>query len=420
MVQKLLLLLLVPLQLTAQLQQVGHLSYGSTTLAGCWHYVDQQGTEYALVGTSQGLSIVDVSNPAAPVERFAVPGLTNNWREVKTWGNFAYVSTEANNSGITIVDLGALPDTVTFKTWMGSPEIPINKSHALACADGYLYVFGGTQSGAVICDLADPWNPVIKSVYNQNYIHDGYIRGDTLWASEIYKGQFSVIDVSDKTKPVVLATQATPGRFNHNSWLSDDSKILFTADEKSNTPLGAFEVSDLENITQLDLYYPSIRPVQEVHNVRVLKDFLVNASYGGQLTIVDANRPDNLIETAWASLGNSLVWDADPYLPSGIILATAKQEGLFIFQPTYARASYIEGRVTDAATGLPLPKVKVMVRSTYNADVTGADGIFKTGAATPGSYTVQVGKIGYKPHTVSNVVVTAGEVTWLEVSLEHY
>ena len=61
-----------------------------------------------------------------------------------------------------------------------------------------------------------------------------------------------------------------------------------------------------------------------------------------------------------------------------------------------------------------------MVRSTYNADVTGADGIFKTGAATPGSYTVQVGKIGYKPHTVSNVVVTAGEVTWLEVSLEHY
>jgi choice-of-anchor B domain-containing protein len=416
-----LFLLFLPQLLEAQLQQIGHLSYGNTTLAGCWHYVDQQGTEYALVGTSKGLSIVDVSNPTQPVERFAVPGLSNNWREVKTCGDYAYVSTEANNSGITIVNLSELPDTVYYKTWMGSsPDTMILKSHALACTDNYLYVFGGTQSGAVICDLADPWNPVIKSVYKQQYIHDGYVRGDTLWASEIYQGQFSVIDVSDKTKPVVLATQPTPGSFNHNSWLSDDSKILFTADEKPNTPLGAFDVSDLNNITRLDLYYPSILPTREVHNVRVLNDFLVNASYGGQLTLVDANKPDNLIETAWASLGSSLVWDADPYLPSGILLATAKSEGLFIFQPSYERATYIEGRVTDAATGLPLAKVKVVVQDSYNSDVTKADGIFKTGAAQAGTYALQVGKVGYKPLTVTDVQVVTGEVTWLELSLEKY
>ena len=418
---KLLFLLFLPQILQAQLQQVGHLSYGSTSLAGCWHYVDQQGNEYALVGTSKGLSIVDVNNPAQPVERFTVPGIVNNWREVKTWGDYAYVSTEANNSGITIVNLGGLPNLIDSKTWFGpGTDTIIRRSHALACADGYLYVFGGTQSGAVICDLADPWNPVVKSIYKQQYIHDGYIRNDTLWASEIYAGQFSVIDVSDKTSPKVLATQATPGKFNHNSWLSDDSKILFTADERSKTPLGAFDVSDLDNITQLDLYYPSELPTQEVHNVRVLHDFLINASYGGQLTLVDANRPDNLIETAWVSLGSSLVWDADPFLPSGILLATAKNEGLFIYQPSYQRAAYIEGRVTDAATGLPLNKVKVRVMDTKNADVTKANGLFKTGAAQAGTYTVQVGKIGYQALTVPNVIVTAGEVTWLELSIEKF
>lgn len=414
-------LLFLPTLLAAQLQQIGHLPYAPLSLAGCWHYVDSSGGEYALVGTSKGLSIVDLSDPTQPVERFAVPGLSNNWREVKTWNGFAYVSTEANNSGITIVDLRELPDTVTWKTWYGpGTDTLIRRCHALACADGYLYLFGGTQNGAVICDLADPWNPQVKSIYPQPYVHDGYIRGDTLWSSEIYAGQFSVIDVSDKTKPIVLATQPTPGRFNHNTWLSDDSRILFTTDEKPNTPLGAFDVSNPDNITQLDLYFPSQRPSFEVHNVRVLNDFLINPSYGGQLTIVDAHRPDNLIETAWASLGNSLVWDADPYLPSGILFAAAKNEGLFIFQPTYERAAYLEGRVNDAATGQPLGKTKVVLASTPNGDVTRPDGLFKTGAAQPGFYTVQVGKIGYKPLTVSGVELKRGETTWLELTLEKW
>lgn len=417
----LLLLLFLPLSLFAQLQQVGHLSYAPASLAGCWHHVDNLGHEYALVGTSWGLSIVDVTNPAQPVQRFAVPGLPNNWREVKTWNNFAYVSTEANNSGITIVDLRSLPDTIAWKTWFGpGTDTLIRRSHALACADGHLYIFGGTQWGTVICDLADPWNPEVKSIYNKEYVHDGYIRGDTLWASEIYAGQFSVFDVSDKTNPILLATQPTPGRFNHNSWLSDNGRFLFTTDEKPNTPLGAYDISDLDNITLLDTYYPSKRPTFEVHNVRVLNDFLINPSYGGQLTIVDANRPDNLIETAHASLGNSLVWDATPYLPSGIVVATARNEGLFLFQPTYQRAAYLEGRVTDAATGYPLAKVKVVVQNTSNSAVTRPDGTFKTGAAQQGTYSLQVGKIGYRPLTVSDVVLKTGETTWLELTLEKF
>lgn len=413
-----LLFLFLPSLLSAQLQQIGHLPYAPVGLAGCWHYVDSAGGEYALVGTSKGLSIVSLDDPAKPAERFAVPGLSSNWREVKTWNGFAYVGSEANNSGITIVDLRQLPDTVLWKVWFGpGTDTLVRRCHTVACADGYLYLFGGTQNGAVICDLADPWNPQVKSIYPQPYVHDGYIRGDTLWSSEIYAGQFSVIDISDKTAPKVLATQPTPGRFNHNTWLSDNGRTLFTTDEKLNTPLGAFDVSDLENITQLDQYFPSQKPTFEVHNVRVLNDYLVNPSYGGQLTIVDAHRPDNLIETAWVSLGNSLVWDADPYLPSGILFATAKNEGLFIFQPVYERATYLEGRVTDAATGQPLGKVKVVVNDTKNSDVTRADGHFKTGAAQPGTYTVQVGKIGYQPLTVANVVLKRGEVTWLELSL---
>ncbi len=403
----------------SQLTVLGHLPYAPATLAGCWHYVDSSGNEYALVGTSWGLSIVDVTEPTQPVQRFAVPGPTNNWREVKTWNGFAYVGSEANNSGITIVDLRRLPDTIAWKVWFGpGTDTLIRRSHTVACADGHLYIFGGTQWGTVICDLSDPWNPAVKSITKAEYVHDGYIRNDTLWASEIYAGRFSVFDVSDKTKPALLATQPTPAAFNHNSWLSDDSRYLFTTDERWNAPLASFDVSDLDNIRLLDTYYPSGRPTQEVHNVRVLNDYLINPSYGGQLTIVDAHRPDNLIEVAHISLGNSLVWDASPYLPSGNIIATARNEGLFVLKPTYERAAYLEGRVTDAETGQSLGRVKVVVQSTHNTDTTRPDGTFKTGAGAPGTYTVVFGRVGYESLTLTEVVLKRGETTWVEVALK--
>ena len=66
-----------------ELQKIGHLSFSPRSLSGCWHHVDSAGGEWALVGTSTGLSIVDLRDPAYPEERFIVPGIMNNWREVR-------------------------------------------------------------------------------------------------------------------------------------------------------------------------------------------------------------------------------------------------------------------------------------------------------------------------------------------------
>lgn len=416
--------LIVPNLIFAQtlLQPIGHLKIDSVSMAGCWHYVDSNGTEYALVGTSRGMSVVDLSNPFAPIERFKVPGLLNNWREVKTWGGFAYVGSEAAGSGITIVDLRALPDTIYWKVWKGdSAHVDqVLRSHTVQAEAGYLYIFGAypIQNGALICDLTDPWDPKIVGQYAANYVHDGFIRGDTLWTSEIYAGQFGVIDIFDKANPQLIITHPTPFAFNHNTNLSDDSKVLFTTDEKSNAPLASFDVSDLQNITLLDKYYPSFNPSKEVHNVRVLNNFLINPSYGGQLTIVDATRPNNLVETARALLGSSLVWDADPYLPSGILFATAKNEGLFIFKPTYRRASYLEGKVTDALSGLPIAQAHVSLSSGLLLDSTYVDGTYKTGTDTAGLFSILVQHPGYYSKIIDQVSLQNGQTTLLDVALE--
>lgn len=410
-------------QAQLNLQLLAHVPNDSgVTLAGCWHYVDSSANEYALIGHRLGLDIYDVSVPTAPVRRFRVPGLVNNWREVKVWNGFAYVGSEANGSGITIVDLRQLPDTVQYKVFTGEglTQNQILRSHTVGAKDGYLYVYGGPEplNGAVIFSLEDPWNPVYVGKYATNYLHDGFVRGDTLWGSEIYKGQFSVIDIQDRANPVLLATQSTPGLFNHNSELSKTGQYLFTADEVPSAPLGAYDVSDLGNITLTDIYLPSQRPAGEVHNVRHFgDDYLVCPSYQGQLTIVDASDPYNLIETGWAIMGNSLVWDANPYLPSGIIFATAKAEGMFIYQPTYTRAARIQGIITDANTGFSLTDAKIFVENTSNADTTNMDGKYATGAAQSGVYAIRVERSGYIGQTTAQEL-TAGTVKEVNFALQ--
>ena len=283
---------------------LGNVKFPGKTLAGVWHYVSSTNKEYALVGTGTGLSIVDVTTPTAPNLLFDIPGVNSLWREVKTYSHYAYVTTEGVGGGITIIDMDSLPLAVNYKTYTGDGAIAgmLGRSHTLQIEGNYLYINGATglaNGGVLICDLTDPWNPVYVGEENLRYCHDSYIRNDTLWASELNNG-FSVFDITNKTNPVFIVSHNTPSNFNHNAWLSDNGKYLFTTDEKADAPLGVFDVSDLTNIQQVDLYYTTLNPSAEVHNVRVINDYLINpsygnSSYGAQLTIVDAARPSNVI-----------------------------------------------------------------------------------------------------------------------------
>ncbi len=43
------------------------------------------GREYALIGGSKGLIIVEVTNPDNPVQIVQIPGPDNLWKEIKTY-----------------------------------------------------------------------------------------------------------------------------------------------------------------------------------------------------------------------------------------------------------------------------------------------------------------------------------------------
>ena len=79
-----------------------NLPYPGNDLSNIGGYVDSLGNEYALVGYQQGMSIVNVTDPANPVVSFDVQGINSQWREVKVWEKHAYVTTEGCCDGLPI------------------------------------------------------------------------------------------------------------------------------------------------------------------------------------------------------------------------------------------------------------------------------------------------------------------------------
>ena len=73
----------------------------------------------------------------------------------------------------------------------------------------------------------------------------------------------------------------------------------------------------------------------------VLNDYLVTSYYVDGITIHDARHPHNLIEIAAYDTypGQTPTtdgsWGVYPYLPSGVVLASDRTEGLFVLQPSY-------------------------------------------------------------------------------------
>lgn len=406
---------------------VGQLQY-TEDANDIWGYKDTiSGIEYALVGLRGGTSIVSLANPANPVQVGYVAGANSTWRDIKTWGQYAYVTTDVGTDGLTVIDLSNLSNGVTSTNWQ--PTLTVNgqtgvfeKAHNIWMDEnGYAYISGANlgNGGVMILDVhTTPGTPIYLGTTPNNYSHDCYARGDTLYTADIYVGEFTVYDVSNKANPVYLGSQPTELAFAHNVWLSDNGQTLFTTDEKPNAPVGAYDVSNPSNIVELDQFRPLQTLGQGVipHNVHVWDDYLIVSYYTDGLILVDASRPGNLIEVGnfdtyiSSSGGFNGSWGAYPYLPSGMIIVSDINSGLYIFQPTYVRACWLEGTVTNAANGNLINNANIEILGALATDDSDVFGEYETGLATSGTYDVQVLATGYMPEMVT-VTLSNGQVT---------
>jgi choice-of-anchor B domain-containing protein len=317
-----------------------------------WGYVDSQGREYAIIGSSQAINIYDVTDCANPIHKWThIDGSTVTWRDFKTYQNYAYGVCDggACTEGLEIINLDNFTFTQQTNVFTRAHNIFVDTAYAR------LYVVGSNAGGLLIYSLnnpaigATPANPVLIRNFNTTYIHDIYVRNNIAYASHGYNGLF-MWDVTDVNNIQMLASIDVTIGYNHSSWLNGAGTHIFSAEEvPRGMPIQVYEIAGSGISTSLS-HVKSFKEPLEVnddgcrpHNPFVKGDSLFISYYEDGLQVFDISNPIQPKRIAWFDsytaqngLGYNLSqhdwkgqWGTYPFLPSGCILMSDITQGLY-------------------------------------------------------------------------------------------
>ncbi|MDA9808495.1 choice-of-anchor B family protein [Flavobacteriales bacterium] len=423
---------------------IGTYEWNSSEGNDIWGWVSPTSEdEYALIGLNDGFACVNVSSPSNPTLEFQIADINSTWRDVKTWGNYAYVTTEAD-AGLLIVDLTDMTGNTNwhvsnFTNPTTGASVEFTAAHNLYIDEnGICYIFGASSAtgsspsdGAIFLDVAaNATAPHYLGEWNEHYIHDGMVRGDTMYAGCIYAGELYVVDVSDKNNPSTLGTHSTPNNFTHNAWISDDGDYVFTTDETSDAYLAAYDITDCNNIQEVDRIQSNPGSSSIPHNTHVDGNFLITSYYRDGTTVHDISQPNNMVQVAYydsySGSGNGFdgCWGTYPYLPSGIIISsdinssTNGNAKLLVFERGFSGACYLEGNVTDGSTGAAIIGANIVILNTIipNSSTTNLSGNYSCGNADGGIFDVVFSMPGYINDTLQATLIN-GQIVILNVVL---
>lgn len=327
-----------------------------------WGYRHANGTEVAIIGAMEKIFFIDVTIPANPVLIFAHPvkninGTVNGslWRDFKTYQHYAYACADEGNSGLLIFDLSQVPTTVTLvhqtaSHWGTAHNIYIDE------ANGRLYAAGtNTQNnGLKILNLAaNPENPpqigaIPLNTLGGGYVHDVHVRNNIVYCSHgsLAKLQmYNMTNLSNISVVGVIDNYPEEG-YNHSSWLNEAGDYLVMADETQGSDLKLVDVTDPLNISSDDIntFYsellgPGAPGASVAHNPFILGDLAYIAYYHDGVQVFDISDPENIEVLAYYDTyentsygGYDGCWGVYPYLPSGIILASDQNTGLYVME----------------------------------------------------------------------------------------
>lgn len=353
----------------------------SPALNDVWGFVDlNNNKEYAIVGLRNGTTIVDVTDPIAPVVIDYVEGLSSTWRDLKVYQHwdgpnnrynaFAYVSTEANQ-GLQIIDLGDLPNSISVSATIDDfsrahniyiANVDYSSGMLLEGRTPFLYVAGSDRSfGAYrVYDLSNPVAPriVTPAPEGTGYVHDltTFSIDDERTAQcaeghnpcellvDFNEKTVDIWDLTDKSAPFeISSTPYDNANYTHSGWWSQDKKFVFIQDELdevntgNNTILRTLDISDLRIPFVSNVWSGTSKAID--HNGFTVGDTYYMSNYRRGLTVLDISNPNQPTEIGFFDTfptpsANSATfagaWGVYPFLPSGNILISDTSNGLFI------------------------------------------------------------------------------------------
>ncbi len=320
--------------------------------SGIWG-LTVNGREIAVVGGALHVLFFDVTKPTEPklIGKFA--GNKNTiWREFKSYKNRVYAVSDNTDEGLMIFDMSKAPETIVRTYWKNEF---FNSSHTITLdtMSGRIYLNGTNvaSQGSLLLTVRDnPDKPELLAVIPQlqcKYIHDSYVRGDTLYASSGNDG-YCIYDMRDYTAPKFLAAESTGG-YNHNSWITTDGRYAYYTEEVPQglpirivdlQKLGTGEIKMVGSFLDNLLDPTAIEKKAIAHNLYIRDNLLYVSQYEDGLLVYDISKPLQPVLRAFYDTHPENIqyntyygnWGNYPWLPSGNIITTDMQNGLSILK----------------------------------------------------------------------------------------
>ncbi len=319
---------------TELLGHIDPIPNGSTKhYSDIWGYTDPNGGEYALIDGYSGVYIINITDASNPVVVTFINGPSSIWRDIKVYDHYAYFVSENGNSGIQIVDLSGLPNTANLVNTFNSK---FSTAHNIFIDGGFAYVIGSDNgNGMHIFDLADPVNPVETAYYSQSgYIHDVYVWDDTVVACAA--DSYDLVDVTDKSNPFKISESETiPGIYAHSGWMTEDKRYFYAAEEANVKDIIVYDLVDRNN---WNVVIPSLQLPNDaiMHNIFIKGNYAYCSYYEAGLVVYDVSDPVHPIFAGQYDTyptdndAYNGVWGAFPFFPSGNVIISDQDNGLYI------------------------------------------------------------------------------------------
>jgi len=352
-----------------------------------WGHVDlNNGDEYAIIGLNNGVAVVNVTDPTDPIEVGTIRGKTNIWRDIKVyqyfddtlnlWRAYAYATIDGSTDYVTVIDLNHLPNSISLvqknEAVAKAHNVYIsNVDHTLNIAlpgmtptlqlTGANTFYGAFHSYS----LADPENITLLSTQSagSGYTHDGaslLITDErkstdcqtTADSCSVFidfnEKELKLWDISDASTSKLLGSVeyndvSKANMYVHSGWGSEDKQFVFLHDEFDeykgglNSTVRIFSISDLKNPEQVGQWTGTTRAIDHNGFVRGNRYYMSNYERG--LTVLDISDPTSPTEVGFFDTftpSNSAsfngAWGAYPFLPSGNILISDINSGLYVLK----------------------------------------------------------------------------------------
>ena len=311
--------------------------------------VAKNGHEFAIIGSTQGTHIFDITNPedgylAAYIEGAdSSPAIVH--RDFHDYNGYLYAVADEGESTLQIIDMVNMP--TSFNVVYDSDEL-IKRAHNIFIDsdNAIMYVCGGRVMGEwnelSLFSLEEPQNPIfLKKFDDVGYVHDIYVKNNIGYLNAGDNGLF-IVDFSNTLSPQIIGslTEYPDKGYNHSGWLDSSGNTYIFADENHGYEMKICDVSNPNEINVNTTFLSNVDSESIAHNLIIKDNYVYVSHYHDGLYIWDISDPSNPVvagsfDTYLPEDHSSYrgAWGVYPLLPSGNILVSDMQAGLFVLSP---------------------------------------------------------------------------------------